>query len=30
MDFTEVRNRLMEHFNKMVKNVDHMFDRGFI
>lgn len=26
MDFTEVRNRLMEHFNKMVKNVDRMFE----
>lgn len=26
MTFTEMRDKLMEHFNKMVKNVDHLFE----
>ena len=26
MEFTEMRDKLMEHFNKMVKDVDHLFE----
>lgn len=26
MEFTEMRNKLMEHFNEMVKDVDHLFE----
>lgn len=26
MNFTEMRNKLMEHFNEMVKDVDHLFE----
>lgn len=26
MTFTEMRDKLMEHFNEMVKNVDHLFE----
>ena len=26
MEFTEMRDKLMEHFNEMVKNVDHLFE----
>ena len=26
MEFTEMRNKLMEHFNEMVKDIDHLFE----
>ena len=26
MEFTEMRNKLMENFNEMVKDVDHLFE----
>lgn len=26
MEFTEMRNKLMEHFNEMVESVDHLFE----
>ena len=26
MEFTEMRDKLMEHFNEMVKDVDHLFE----
>lgn len=26
MDFTEMRDKLMEHFNEMVKDIDHLFE----
>ena len=26
MKFTEMRDKLMEHFNEMVKDVDHLFE----
>lgn len=26
MEFTEMRNKLMEHFNEMIKDVDHLFE----
>ena len=26
MEFTEMRDKLMEHFNEMVKDIDHLFE----
>lgn len=26
MEFTEMRNKLMEHFNEMIKDIDHLFE----